>query len=112
MSSSILLGHARRRLLSTATASRFSARSTLRSHVPTRRFATQNAQAALATTVVNGNGVSNQENPLAWMKVLAGITAAGTVASQIIDNRKAECCGIAGVIGTTDHDARYVPFLF
>lgn len=40
------------------------------------------------------------------MKALAGITAAGTVVAGILDEKKAECCGIVGVIGTTDHDAR------
>ncbi len=51
-----------------------------------------------------------QESPFHTMKVLAGMVAAGTVtASGILENNnKAQCCGIAGVVGSKEqnHDAR------
>ena len=43
-----------------------------------------------------------------WMKTIAAMTAAGTLAASGIANkdRKTHCCGIVGVVGTKEHDAR------
>jgi len=67
------------------------------------RSLSTNSARALTSTI---NGQEYHESSSAWMKMLAGVAAAGTLASGILDDRKAECCGIVGVIGTTDHDAR------
>ena len=43
------------------------------------------------------------------MKILAGVSAAGVIAAENLNGNKAECCGIAGVIGVQNEtDARYV----
>ncbi len=43
-----------------------------------------------------------------WVKMLAATAAAGTFTSGLINDNKTDCCGIAGVIGTNEHDARCV----
>jgi hypothetical protein len=101
MSSSILLRHARRRILATATGCPKPKPIASLNNLPARALST-NAACAL---ISNANG-HEKGKPSTWMKALAGITAAGTVVAGILDEKKAECCGIVGVIGTTDHDAR------
>ena len=46
--------------------------------------------------------------PLTLMKTMMGVTAAGALVSGgILDGEnKTDCCGIVGVVGTQDHDAR------
>jgi hypothetical protein len=48
------------------------------------------------------------ESSMKWMKVLAGLSTMGAVlgSNWIHGDNKADCCGIAGVIGTEDNDAR------
>lgn len=45
-----------------------------------------------------------------WMKTVAAMTAtAGALAvsgNSMMNESKTDCCGIVGVVGTTDHDAR------
>ena len=103
MSSSILFGHARRGLLATATRLPRSKPTIALKNSAARSLSTNAHAVRSLSSNVNGH---EQENPVAWMKILAGVTAAGAVATGIIDDKTAECCGIVGVVGTPDHDAR------
>jgi hypothetical protein len=100
----IILSQARTRLFATV-----SKISRSKNSVQFNSFATKplsvNGARALSTTLTSPE---RHEVSVDWIKILAGAAAAGTIASGIIDDKKAECCGIAGVIGTNDHDARYV----
>lgn len=51
---------------------------------------------------------SSQNDPLTWMKTISGITAAGILlGSGTIDSEnKTLCCGIVGVVGSDEYDAR------
>ena len=103
MSSSILFGHARRGLLATATRLPRSKPTIALKNSAARSLSTHAHAVRSLSSNVNGH---EQENPMAWMKILAGVTAAGAVATGILDDKTAECCGIVGVVGTPDHDAR------
>jgi len=98
----IILSQARTRLFATV-----SKISRSKNSVQFNSFATKplsvNGARALSTTLTSPE---RHEVSVDWIKILAGAAAAGTIASGIIDDKKAECCGIAGVIGTNDHDAR------
>jgi hypothetical protein len=108
MSSSILLGHARRRFLSSGlTFSRYqNACAVIHLNQASRPFALHAARSV--TAKCNGHeSALEMENSSAWMKIIASIAATGTLASGVLyDENKTDCCGIAGVVGSTDHDAR------
>lgn len=60
---------------------------------------------ALATFSANEN---DRNVFLATAVVAATAAAALSINSSNNNNNKADCCGIAGVVGTPGHDARYV----
>mmetsp|Transcript_11346 Transcript_11346/g.21243 ORF Transcript_11346/g.21243 Transcript_11346/m.21243 type:complete len:725 (-) Transcript_11346:84-2258(-) len=115
MSSIKMLGHARRRFLTT-TSSLSTARCQKacvflnhnQASSSTRRLFSSHAVRAAVTAKFNGQeSALEMENSSAWKKILAGIAATGVVASGILDeDQKTDCCGIAGVVGSSDHDAR------
>jgi len=98
----IFLRQARRHLI--ANASRFSKSSNavVLNRSALKALSSQGAR-SLSTTVASPE---NRDTSMDWMKILAGAAAAGTIASGIINDKKAECCGIAGVVGTGNNDAR------
>jgi UDP-N-acetylglucosamine:LPS N-acetylglucosamine transferase len=98
----IFLRQARRHLI--ANASRFSKSSNavVLNRSALKALSSRGAR-SLSTTVASPE---NCETSMDWMKILAGAAAAGTIASGIINDKKAECCGIAGVVGTGNNDAR------
>ena len=107
MASSALFGQARKRFLASASRARIQINSrVVKSSAIKRSFATNGIRSL--TSKINGYEQTIDDSYLNWIKMAAGITAAGAVtASGILDtSNKAECCGIAGVIGTADNDAR------
>jgi len=107
MASSALFGQARKRFLASASRARIPINSrVVKSSAIKRSFATNGIRSL--TSKINGYEQTIDDSYLNWIKMAAGITAAGAVtASGILDtSNKAECCGIAGVIGTADNDAR------
>ena len=81
------------------------------------RASVQRKQTVIALTARNSAslapiaGAQNYEGndfSSKWMKTIAAMTAAGTLAASEIANKdsKTHCCGIVGVVGTKEHDAR------
>lgn len=108
MSSSLLLGHARRRFLSTAsTLSRGQKSCVFVNHNNTSRSLSLHAARAVTAKFNGHESALEMERSSSWMKIIAGIAATGVLVSGVLsDDQKADCCGIAGVVGSADHDAR------
>ena len=74
-----------------------------------RRFfcSLQNVDVRVATANINGQDTGGEPS-LVWMKLLAGVAGTGTLATGILNDhdKTTDCCGIAGVVGSSDHDAR------
>lgn len=107
MASSALFGQARKRFLASASRARIPINSRVVNSSATKRSFAASGIRSLSSKI-NCHEQTVDDAYLTWIKMAAGITAAGAVtASGILDTRnKAECCGIAGVIGTADNDAR------
>ena len=100
-----MFNQARRRILATVTK--------LPKGASTKRSAQFNSFASKSLSLNSARAFSTSVGPeenhdasLKWMKMLAGAAAAGTFVSTLADDEKANCCGIAGVIGTKENDAR------
>jgi hypothetical protein len=54
------------------------------------------------------NQNDSQRSSLDWMKAMATFASAGFILGQGVMNTedKTKCCGIVGVVGTKEHDAR------
>ena len=83
------------------------------SYIPKRNtIATIRKSTSVAAPIVgsynNNNGSnSNDYSQMMWMKTIAGSVAATGAALLAIDNDiKTDCCGIVGVVGTKENDAR------
>lgn len=104
-----LVGRTSRRLIKTSATTRIVAKAPNPSFSRSAVYATIRKSTTSVTPIfgTQSNG-GNQIDPLTWMKTIAGITAAGTIlGSGIIDaDNKTLCCGIVGVVGSNDHDAR------
>lgn len=105
MSTSAMFNQARRCILATVTK--------LPKGTSTKRSAQFNSFASKSLSLNSARAFStsvapeeNHDASLKWMKMLAGAAAAGKFVSTLSDDKKANCCGIAGVIGTKDNDAR------
>ena len=74
------------------------------------RKATTSTVAPILSTQAQNNESKGYPYPLEWMKAVAGMTAAGVLLSSGIINNNVEnntdCCGIVGVVGTEENDAR------
>lgn len=89
---------------------------TNRAAIPLRRVASTQSAALLGSQSENGNnGFGDSSSSSSWSSswsrfgamttTLAGMSAA-FLALQVSRDRKAECCGIAGVVANQQHDAR------
>ena len=88
---------------------------TNRAAIPLRRVASTQSAALLGSQSENGNNGFGDSSSSSWSSswsrfgamttTLAGMSAA-FLALQVSRDRKAECCGIAGVVANQQHDAR------
>jgi hypothetical protein len=70
------------------------------------------ATALLATQEASSREYYWQNLQSQWQLAVAATAGAVGCVALAQDDSKVECCGIAGVVGTNDHDARYVPLEF
>jgi len=78
-----------------------------------RASATPTAQRHLATVcqvALASHGAEQASNARHDYKAFMAVACvtAGTAAVAFENNKKAECCGISGVVATKSYDARYV----
>lgn len=69
---------------------------------PTLRLAGLASQRIMATAPVVTSSQSHRD----WIALALGATAVVALATTRQEQDKAECCGIAGVVGTGGYDAR------
>jgi hypothetical protein len=69
---------------------------------PTLRLAGFASQRFMATAPVVISSQSNRD----WIALALGATGVVALATSRQEQDKAECCGIAGVVGTGGYDAR------
>ena len=78
-----------------------------------RRFTSTTSTSLLPALTLVGQGAITATDETAakqWIRLVA-LAAAATVASLgIQQTNKTDCCGIAGVVASEQHDARYVRF--
>ena len=105
----LLAGRASKRLVQTSLSSRIAGGSAHqcipRSNVISKamRSSSTNVTPILATQCNESQGQN-----VAWLKTVASITTAGVLMAGGMMDDKTRCCGIVGVIGTDQYDARYV----
>jgi hypothetical protein len=69
---------------------------------PALRLAGYTSQRFMATAMVVITSQSHRE----WIALALGATLVVALATSLQEQDKAECCGIAGVVGTGGYDAR------
>jgi hypothetical protein len=75
----------------------------------TRRLVTTSTQRSLPVAIQAT--ATNEQNNVSWK--YHGLALAAAAAAVTLDQqRKADCCGIAGVVAGSHHDARYVEDYF
>jgi hypothetical protein len=80
------------------------------STVTTRRLLTTSTQRSLPVAI-QAVAATNEQNNVSWK--YHGLALAAAAAAVTLDQqRRADCCGIAGVVAGSHHDARYVQLGF
>lgn len=104
-----LAGQTSKRLIQTSLSSRAAVgRSSCTKLLQGNAISTIRKSTTAAITPILGTKCNDyQAQNLTWMKTMASIAAAGAlVASGIMDYDKTDCCGIVGVVGSNQYDAR------
>ena len=81
--------------------------------LPQRYVSTTSTSVLPALTLV-GQGVTTTTDESAtahWRRLLALAAAAAVASLGVQQSNTTDCCGIAGVVASEQHDARYVRFL-
>jgi len=75
-------------------------------HATARRSTIASSSTPILSTLNHGN--NNEKDFKGWIKNIAGMTAAGALlASGLLDiDNKTDCCGIVGIVGSANLDAR------
>ncbi len=102
-----LAGQTSKRLIQTSLSSRAAGRSPYIRSGQGNAISFRKSTAAAIAPILGAQCNDNQAQNLTWMKAMTSIAAAGAlVASGLMDYDKTDCCGIVGVVGSNQYDAR------
>lgn len=106
---SAAVGRSSRSILKNSLRQRASLGSVSRNHLSRNNFAANASSTRNSTSlapIIGTQSNGGNDFSLNWMKTAAAMAAAGAFVASGNVNNKTDCCGIVGVVGTKEYDAR------